>query len=172
MVQIHVNQAHDNQFLYNCPCTSTIDETAREIIQIYNLQAKIQHLVPKVEERLLSESKECHTDSMSAMRRVLSEAKTYASKDQVLYKKALSSYILRDHIQSIERAIAANLGLLPDSDLWKQLFSDLELLHEDETQLWWAGKELFRDKRLSDFVGSNEKTKVALFYGYLEVIHP
>ena len=57
MVQIHVNQAHDNQFLYNCPCTSTIDETAREIIQIYNLQAKIQHLVPKVEERLLSESK-------------------------------------------------------------------------------------------------------------------
>eukprot|EP00268_Persea_americana_P019047 TRINITY_DN19759_c0_g1_i28.p1 TRINITY_DN19759_c0_g1~~TRINITY_DN19759_c0_g1_i28.p1 ORF type:complete len:141 (-),score=23.18 TRINITY_DN19759_c0_g1_i28:438-860(-) len=93
-------------------------------------------------------------------------------RDQVLYKKALSSYILRDHIQSIERAIAANLGLLPDSDLWKQLFSDLELLHEDETQLWWAGKELFRDKRLSDFVGSNEKTKVALFYGYLEVIHP
>ena len=57
MVQIHVNQAHDNQFLYNCPCTSTIDETAREIIQIYNLQAKIHHLVPKVEERLLSESK-------------------------------------------------------------------------------------------------------------------
>lgn len=51
-------------------------------------------------------------------------------------------------------------------------FLDLELLHEDETQLWWAGKELFRDKRLSDFVGSNEKTKVALFYGYLEVIHP
>lgn len=44
-------------------------------------------------------------------------------QDQVLYKKALSSYILRDHIQSIERAIAANLGLLPDSDLWKQLFS-------------------------------------------------
>eukprot|EP00268_Persea_americana_P019049 TRINITY_DN19759_c0_g1_i5.p1 TRINITY_DN19759_c0_g1~~TRINITY_DN19759_c0_g1_i5.p1 ORF type:complete len:109 (-),score=7.00 TRINITY_DN19759_c0_g1_i5:412-738(-) len=44
-------------------------------------------------------------------------------RDQVLYKKALSSYILRDHIQSIERAIAANLGLLPDSDLWKQLFS-------------------------------------------------
>eukprot|EP00268_Persea_americana_P019043 TRINITY_DN19759_c0_g1_i15.p1 TRINITY_DN19759_c0_g1~~TRINITY_DN19759_c0_g1_i15.p1 ORF type:complete len:143 (-),score=21.04 TRINITY_DN19759_c0_g1_i15:478-906(-) len=83
-------------------------------------------------------------------------------RDQVLYKKALSSYILRDHIQSIERAIAANLGLLPDSDLWKQLFSDLELLHEDETQLWWAGKELFRDKRLSDFVGSNEKTKIVI----------
>lgn len=47
-------------------------------------------------------------------------------------------------------------------------FLDLELLREDETHLWWAGKELLGDKRLSDCVGSNEKTKVALFSDYLK----
>ena len=26
--------------------------------------------------------------------------------------------------------------------------------------LWWAGKELQRGKKLSDFVGRNEKTKI------------
>lgn len=34
---------------------------------------------------------------------------------------------------------------------------DLEL---DKAQLWWAGKELTKGKKLSDFVGKNEKSKV------------
>ena len=30
----------------------------------------------------------------------------------------------------------------------------------DSTQLWWAGKELVRGKKLADYVGRNEKTKI------------
>ena len=31
---------------------------------------------------------------------------------------------------------------------------------EKDTSLWWAGKELYRGKLLSDFIGKNEKTKI------------
>jgi hypothetical protein len=34
------------------------------------------------------------------------------------------------------------------------------VIAEEQAQLWWAGKELTRDKTLGDFIGRNEKTKV------------
>ena len=33
-------------------------------------------------------------------------------------------------------------------------------MDEENTQLWWAGKELVRQKKLLDFIGKNEKTKI------------
>ena len=34
------------------------------------------------------------------------------------------------------------------------------VMDEGEAQLWWAGKQLVRGKKVADFVGKNEKTKV------------
>jgi hypothetical protein len=36
----------------------------------------------------------------------------------------------------------------------------LEVASEDSAELWWAGKQFFRDQRVRDLVGANEKTKV------------
>uniref|UniRef100_A0A8C4TGV2 Uncharacterized protein n=1 Tax=Erpetoichthys calabaricus TaxID=27687 RepID=A0A8C4TGV2_ERPCA len=36
----------------------------------------------------------------------------------------------------------------------------LQIIEESESQLWWAGKELKRGKKLSDYLGKNEKTKI------------
>ena len=36
----------------------------------------------------------------------------------------------------------------------------LDVLDEETAQLWWAGKEMVRTKKLKDFVGRNEKTKI------------
>ncbi|MEJ1282994.1 cilia and flagella associate protein 298 [Cricetulus griseus] len=41
---------------------------------------------------------------------------------------------------------------------WPQ--AALEVIQESEAQLWWAAKELRRTKKLSDYVGKNEKTKI------------
>jgi len=38
--------------------------------------------------------------------------------------------------------------------------ASLQVLDEGATQLWWAGKELQRGKKLQDFIGKNEKTKL------------
>jgi len=36
----------------------------------------------------------------------------------------------------------------------------LEVVELDSASLWWAGKEIARGKKLCDFVGKNEKTKI------------
>lgn len=38
--------------------------------------------------------------------------------------------------------------------------AEKEVLDEDTAQLWWAGKEMARGKKLKDYVGKNEKTKI------------
>ena len=40
--------------------------------------------------------------------------------------------------------------------------ASLQVLDEGATQLWWAGKELQRGKKLQDFIGKNEKTKLII----------
>jgi len=40
------------------------------------------------------------------------------------------------------------------------LKASLQVLEEDTAQLWWAGKEMQRGKKLQDFIGKNEKTKL------------
>lgn len=32
----------------------------------------------------------------------------------------------------------------------------------ESTVLWWASKELFVDKKLIDYIGKNEKTKIII----------
>uniref|UniRef100_A0A5B7BDZ1 Uncharacterized protein n=2 Tax=Davidia involucrata TaxID=16924 RepID=A0A5B7BDZ1_DAVIN len=157
-----ISDDDEKEFLYECPSTSIVDEIAKDVIEISNLQSKIQHFVLLLEPRfpLLS----LHGDpKVLPLMRALSEAKSYASKDQVLHNRPLSNYVLRDHIQSIETEFRVNCQILgfPDSNLW-QLLTDLELLQEDTTQLWWAGKELLRGKKLCDYIGKNEKTKIML----------
>lgn len=36
----------------------------------------------------------------------------------------------------------------------------LLVLEESNTQLWWAGKEILPVKKLMDYIGRNEKTKI------------
>lgn len=38
--------------------------------------------------------------------------------------------------------------------------ASLEVLEPQQAALWWAGKELLRGKKLKDFTGANEKTKI------------
>lgn len=40
--------------------------------------------------------------------------------------------------------------------------ASLQVITEDECQLWWAGKEMQRGKKLQDYIGKNEKTKLVV----------
>lgn len=42
------------------------------------------------------------------------------------------------------------------------LQASLQVIPEKEAQLWWAAKELNRDKKLQDYIGKNEKTKIVV----------
>ncbi|CAK9176542.1 unnamed protein product [Ilex paraguariensis] len=166
MVRIQVKHGGDEEedqkeFLYESPTTSTIDEIAKDVIQIANLQSKILRLSLHLQPRL---SPLINTDpKVIPLSRALSEAEAYASKNQVLHNKPLSICVLKGHKQSIEREFTGSYDIMgfPDSNI-RQLLPGLEAIKEDITKLWWAGKELMRGKRLCDYIGKNEKTKIIL----------
>ncbi|XP_043702675.1 cilia- and flagella-associated protein 298-like [Telopea speciosissima] len=174
MVRIQVKVKHeedeeDLQFLYHCLSTTGIEEIARDVIEISNLQIKIQRLALALESRLiqLGDGNGSHSIEAVPLMRASTEAKAYASKDQVLHGRLLSPHILTDHIQTIEEQVMLNEAMgFSDLTQLHQLLSgsstDSELLQEDTTQLLWAGKELMKNKRLCDYVGDNERTKIIL----------
>ncbi|MCD7461452.1 hypothetical protein HAX54_046169 [Datura stramonium] len=161
MVRVHVKHGGGGgEFLYDTETSSTIDEIAKDIIEIANLQMKIQCLAVEFEPHL---SKLQGDPKVMPLVRALSEAMSYASKDQVIHNKPLSLYVLRDHTRSIEKEFLVTHSVmgLSSSDL-QQFLSDLQILEENTVQILWAGKELARGKKLCDFIGRNEKTKIVI----------
>ncbi|KAK9282898.1 hypothetical protein L1049_011123 [Liquidambar formosana] len=168
MVRIQVKHGDTDaqHFLYDCTSSSQIREIAEAVVPISNIQSNINRLALRLQPRLLP----LYGDAKAVpLTRALSEAKSYASKDQVSYNRPLSIYMLRDHIQTIERELTVNYQLLgfSDSTQLQQFLTDTEPLPEDSTQLFWAGNELMRDKKLCDYIGKNEKTKVFVFHKVL-----
>ncbi|XP_039128557.1 uncharacterized protein LOC120264788 [Dioscorea cayenensis subsp. rotundata] len=148
MVMIHVKSEGDEekQFLYDCLGSSTIDEIAHGLLDIADLQSHILTLSLHLRRHLLTDHlRESYPDFSVSLDRTLSEAQAYASKEQVLHKRALSSRLLKDHIHCIEREVqAARLMGLLDASL-PQLLTVGNL--SKGTKLWWAGKELSRGKK-------------------------
>ncbi|CAL8125009.1 unnamed protein product [Prunus armeniaca] len=152
MVRIHVKHgdgSDQKEFLYDCSTTSPIEEIAPEISRISNLQSRIDRLVFELEPHL--EPLQGDAKAVSLLR-ALSEAKSYASKDQVVHNRPLSYHVLRNNVQALER----ELNSVPQ---FQKLLADVESSGEDLRQVCWAGKVLDRSKRLCDYIGANEKTK-------------
>ncbi|KAL3523755.1 hypothetical protein ACH5RR_016589 [Cinchona calisaya] len=152
------------EFLYDCGTSSSIGQITKDITEIANFQLQIQQLSLQLLPRLSPLLHHHHPSSqVIGLHRALSEATSYASKEQVLHGKILSSIVLREHKRSIESEFAVNYKLLdfPEANL-EPLLSDLELLHEDTVQLSWAGKVFVKGKLLRDYIGKNEKTKILL----------
>ena len=65
--------------------------------------------------------------------------------------------------ENFDRSMSETLevsGLSPHISCILVYQAATQVLEESATQLWWAGKELQRSKKLADFVGKNEKTKL------------
>ncbi|XP_066368657.1 uncharacterized protein [Miscanthus floridulus] len=93
------------------------------------------------------------------LERALDEAEAYASKEQVLRNRFLSPRALREHIRNIEKKCATALQEPPEALSLQESSSGNK--HE-RIQIWWAGKELAMDQKLSDYIGVNDKTKIVI----------
>ncbi|KAK3034456.1 hypothetical protein RJ639_034693 [Escallonia herrerae] len=182
MVQLRVKHGGDGdteeEFIFDCQITSSVDEIAEAVIEIANFQSKIQSIAFHLEPRL---SPLPHTDLQPKGVGILvymnllkgrwnssfgTKGVVNSSRirwDQVQHNKPLSVYVLRDQVNSIRREFSVHYHAMnfPDSNL-QQLRTGLEHLDEGTTQLLWAGKELTRGKKLCDYIGKNERTKIIL----------
>lgn len=112
------------------------------------------------------------TDDIAAVIvRTVDDAKALVSERQVQMKVNATVKALEDAINNIKGAvmIAFPMGL-PDYDTVRQILEEreqldggaaaLEVLDPEASSLWFANKEMQREKLLGEYVGKNEKTKV------------
>ncbi|XP_031383976.1 cilia- and flagella-associated protein 298-B-like [Punica granatum] len=164
MVRLHVKYGEgdgEEEFLYDSQSSAQIEGVLREILQIANLQLKIDRLALELEPQLAP----LYGDQKAVgLIRALSEAKAYASKDQVLHGKPLLYHALKDHFQVLEKELNSSYQLLgfSDSEQLQKLSASVEQYEIGNTHLHWAGKELLRDKQLCYYIGKNKKTKITV----------
>uniref|UniRef100_A0A8D0ZIY7 Cilia and flagella associated protein 298 n=1 Tax=Sus scrofa TaxID=9823 RepID=A0A8D0ZIY7_PIG len=105
------------------------------------------------------------------LKKTIEEAKAIISKKQVEANICVTMEMVKDALDQLRGAVMIVYPMgLPPYDPIRMEFENkedlsgtqagLSVIKESEAQLWWAAKELRRTKKLSDYVGKNEKTKI------------
>lgn len=111
----------------------------------------------------------------TVLQQVADDAKQYIhAKQQLERRVCMDRAVLDEKLMNIRGAVMMAFPMgLPPHDPIKHLLDAkdvedaladssavLDVASEDHAELWWAGKQFFRDQYVRDLVGSNEKTKV------------
>jgi len=105
------------------------------------------------------------------LKNTVKEAKANVTKKHVEANIAMTEQKIKDTIDILRGAVTIVYPMgLPPYDPIKDEFEDIEDLTGTQASLqviapggaviWWAGKELLPDKKLADYIGKNEKTKI------------
>ncbi|CAN2387610.1 regulation of cilium movement [Pristimantis euphronides] len=105
------------------------------------------------------------------LQKTMEEAKALISKNQAKANVCVTMDMVKDALDQLRGAVMIVYPMgLPPHDPIRMEFEDNEdlsgtqagqmVIEEPIAQLWWAGKELLRNKKLGDYVGKNEKTKL------------
>ncbi|XP_033635637.1 cilia- and flagella-associated protein 298-like [Asterias rubens] len=113
----------------------------------------------------------CNDKMKEVFSKTISEAKKAVSKDQVKANVCMTRQIVGDAKDQLRGSvmIVYPMGLPPHDPIRMELENtqdlsgtqaSLAVLEEDVASLWFSGKEIVRGKKLEDFIGKNEKTKI------------
>ncbi|XP_068186906.1 cilia- and flagella-associated protein 298 isoform X2 [Antennarius striatus] len=105
--------------------------------------------------------------------RTVEEAKALISKKEVTANVCVTMKTVQEALDQLRGAVMIVYPMgLPSHDPIRMEFEEREdlsgtqasvqVITEDECQLWWAGKEMQRGKKLQDYIGKNEKTKILI----------
>ncbi|XP_077976917.1 cilia- and flagella-associated protein 298-like [Glandiceps talaboti] len=103
--------------------------------------------------------------------KTISEARKIISKDQATANVVMTMTMVKDALDQLRGAtmIVYPMGLPPHEPIRMEFENEedltgtqasKEVMEEPEASLWFSGKEMIRGKKLSDFIGRNEKTKI------------
>ncbi|KAK0131683.1 UPF0769 protein C21orf59 [Merluccius polli] len=107
------------------------------------------------------------------LKRTVDEAKALISKKQVQASVCVTMEMVKEALDQLRGAvmIVYPMGLPPHDPIRMELENEedlsgtqasLQVIPESECQLWWAAKELHKEKKLQDYIGKNEKTKIVV----------
>uniref|UniRef100_A0A0E0KXV9 Uncharacterized protein n=1 Tax=Oryza punctata TaxID=4537 RepID=A0A0E0KXV9_ORYPU len=146
-----VGEEEEMEFLHECTASTPVEDVAAALAGVAALQSRLLSLCRCLRVRGAAAAGE--------VERAVAEAESYASKEQVRHNRFLSPRALREHIKNIEKIAVAALQESPEVLCLQQKSSGDS--HEN-VQLWWAGKELAMGKKLCDYIGVNDKTKIVI----------
>ncbi|KAG8518533.1 Cilia- and flagella-associated protein 298 [Galemys pyrenaicus] len=160
MVLLHVKRGDESQFLLQAPGSTELEELTVQVARVYNARLKVQRVCSAPNEKM-----------KQVLKKTIEEAKAIISKKQVEAGVCVTLEMARDALDQLRGAVMIVYPMgLPPYDPIRMEFEDkedlsgtqagLSVIQESEAQLWWAAKELRRAKKLSDYVGKNEKTKI------------
>ncbi|XP_070568803.1 cilia- and flagella-associated protein 298-like isoform X2 [Ptychodera flava] len=103
--------------------------------------------------------------------KTISEARKSISKDQVARDVVMTETMIKDALDQLRGATMIVYPMnLPPHEPIRLEFEDnedltgtqasKEVIEASEVALWFSGKEMVRGKKLSDYLGRNEKTKI------------
>lgn len=109
----------------------------------------------------------------TVLRKTMEEAKALISKKQVLANVCVTMDMVKEALDQLRGAVTIvyPMGLPPHDPIRMELENQedlsgtqasLQVISEEEAQLWWASKEMLRGKKLQDYTGTNEKTKIVV----------
>ncbi|KAK2823397.1 hypothetical protein Q7C36_019997 [Tachysurus vachellii] len=107
----------------------------------------------------------------NVLKKTMEEAKALISNKQVQANVCVTMDMVNEALDQLRGAvmIVYPMGLPPHDPIRMELENQedlagtqasLQVIPEKNAQLWWAGKELHWDKKLQDYIGKNEKTKI------------
>lgn len=161
MVIVHINQSEKDQFLYETTCGVSVGELTAQLVSLYKLKRHIERCAAAIEEG-------CRTgfpqQVVEMLQRTTGEARALVSVAQVGQKVCLSAEELEEALETLRRAVALSF---PSEDAAREgpfgaVFEDPESADPDEYVCIWIRKELDPSKKLSDYIGKNEKTKAII----------
>ncbi|XP_067289134.1 cilia- and flagella-associated protein 298 [Pseudorasbora parva] len=105
------------------------------------------------------------------LRKTMEEAKALISNKQVKANVCVTMDMVREALDQMRGAvmIVYPMGLPPHDPIRMEFENQedltgtqasLQVIPEEDAQLWWASKEMQKGKKLQDYVGKNEKTKI------------
>ncbi|KAL4608580.1 hypothetical protein GN956_G24745 [Arapaima gigas] len=107
------------------------------------------------------------------LKKTVEEAKALVSKKQAQANVCVTMEMVNEALNLLRGAtmIVYPMGLPPHDPIRMEFENQedlsgtqasLQVIPVEEAQLWWAGKEMQRGKKLQDYVGKNEKTKLVV----------
>ncbi|XP_018610698.1 cilia- and flagella-associated protein 298 [Scleropages formosus] len=107
------------------------------------------------------------------LKKTVEEAKALVSKKQAQANVCVTMEMVNEAINLLRGAvmIVYPMGLPPHDPIRMEFENQedlsgtqasLQVIPVEDAQLWWAAKEMQRGKKLQDYVGKNEKTKIVV----------
>jgi len=156
MVLLHIKIHEKSQFWYKAFPTDNVLDAIHQIILIYNDRIKLSLIL-----NALQEDKTERHNFKEILLKLVTEIESFLGQKIFEAGSCLTS---QDSSQLLQKARKV-LETVFSTPLPLHLIDILEttteeMFHDANSTLWFAGKEMKRDKPLSEYVGKNEKSKV------------